>query len=406
MLTNSIINTVEHKLRDLGLPLAVDFWNEKIVAGTTPTVATLKFSTPSTLMLLANPSLGQLAENYVEGRVDFQGRIRDVIDLMGPFISLPDAPKKLLNLNRLKFWRHNRFSDRKAVSSHYDVSNEFYALWLDRRRVYSCAYFKRDDDSLEVAQEQKLDHICRKLALKPGERFLDIGCGWGGLIFWAAENYGVSSVGITISQNQYDYVHDYVHSHGLAGKVDVRLMDYRDLPDAEPFDKIASVGMFEHVGVRNLPVYFRKIYSLLKPGGLVMNHGITSASFDDETMDTANREFIDKYVFPDGELTHISKVLEAMAREGLECSDVENLRPHYAKTLWYWVDRLEINADKARELGGERNFRIWRTYMSGFAVAFERNWDAIFQVLAGRPMAGGKPAYPLNREYMYLPQPK
>ena len=401
MLTNRIINTVEQKLRDLRLPLAVDFWNEKVVAGITPAIATLKFSTPSTLMLLVNPSLGQLAESYVEGRVDFQGRIRDVINLMDPFLSLPNMPKKFPNFNRLKFWRHSRLTDRKAVSSHYDVSNEFYALWLDRRRVYSCAYFKNADDTLERAQEQKLDHICRKLALKPGERFLDIGCGWGGLILWAAENYGVSSVGITISQNQYDYVRDYVRTHGLAEKVEVRLMDYRDLPDAEPFDKIASVGMFEHVGLRNLPVYFRKIYSLLKPGGLVMNHGITSVTFDDETMDETNREFIDKYVFPDGELTHISKVLEAMAREGLECADVENLRPHYAKTLWHWVDRLENNADQARELVGEKKFRIWRTYMGGFAVAFERNWDAIYQVLAGKPDANGKSAYPLTRDYMY-----
>ena len=401
MLTNRIINTVEQKLRDLRLPLAVDFWNEKVVAGITPAIATLKFSTPSTLMLLVNPSLGQLAESYVEGRVDFQGRIRDVINLMDPFLSLPNMPKKFPNFNRLKFWRHSRLTDRKAVSSHYDVSNEFYALWLDRRRVYSCAYFKNANDNLELAQEQKLDHICRKLALKPGERFLDIGCGWGGLILWAAENYGVSSVGITISQNQYDYVRDYVRTHGLAEKVEVRLMDYRDLPDAEPFDKIASVGMFEHVGLRNLPVYFRKIYSLLKPGGLVMNHGITSVTFDDETMDETNREFIDKYVFPDGELTHISKVLEAMAREGLECADVENLRPHYAKTLWHWVDRLENNADQARELVGEKKFRIWRTYMGGFAVAFERNWDAIYQVLAGKPDANGKSAYPLTRDYMY-----
>ena len=401
MLTNRIINTVEQKLRDLRLPLAVDFWNEKVVAGITPAIATLKFSTPSTLMLLVNPSLGQLAESYVEGRVDFQGRIRDVINLMDPFLSLPNMPKKFPNFNRLKFWRHSRLTDRKAVSSHYDVSNEFYALWLDRRRVYSCAYFKNADDTLERAQEQKLDHICRKLALKPGERFLDIGCGWGGLILWAAENYGVSSVGITISQNQYDYVRDYVRTHGLAEKVEVRLMDYRDLPDTEPFDKIASVGMFEHVGLRNLPVYFRKIYSLLKPGGLVMNHGITSVTFDDETMDETNREFIDKYVFPDGELTHISKVLEAMAREGLECADVENLRPHYAKTLWHWVDRLENNADQARELVGEKKFRIWRTYMGGFAVAFERNWDAIYQVLAGKPDANGKSAYPLTRDYMY-----
>lgn len=401
MLANTIADTLEKKIADLGLPLAVDLWNEKRVVGKSPPRATLKFKSPSTLMLLANPSLGKLAESYVEGRVDFQGRIRDVIDLLLPLIGLPDAARRKANFNKLKFWRHSRSSDRKAISSHYDVSNEFYALWLDQRRVYSCAYFKNADDSLDQAQANKLDHICRKLALKPGERFLDIGCGWGGLILWAAENFAVSAVGITISQNQFDYVNQYVRSHGLANKVEVRLMDYRDLPESEPFDKIASVGMFEHVGVRNLPVYFRKINNLLKPGGLVMNHGITSVTFDDETMDEENRKFIDKYVFPDGELTHISKVLEIMSREGLECSDIENLRIHYAKTLWHWVDRLETNQDQALALVGDKKFRIWRTYMAGFAVAFERNWDAIHQVLASKPTIDGKPAYPLTRDYMY-----
>ncbi len=403
MFANTIADTLEKKIAELGLPLAVDLWNEKKVVGKSPPRATLKFTSPSTLMLLANPSLGKLAESYVEGRVDFQGRIRDVIDLLLPLIGLPDAAQRKANFTKLKFWRHSRSSDRKAVSSHYDVSNEFYALWLDQRRVYSCAYFKNADDSIDQAQTNKLDHICRKLALKPGDRFLDIGCGWGGLILWAAQNYGVSSVGITISQNQFDYVNDYVRRQGLTGKVEVRLMDYRDLPESEPFDKIASVGMFEHVGVRNLPLYFRKINTLLKPGGLVMNHGITSVTFDDEIIDEENRKFIDKYVFPDGELTHISKVLEIMAREGLECSDVENLRIHYAKTLWHWVDRLETKQEQALALVGEKKFRIWRTYMAGFAVAFERNWDAIHQVLASRPANDGKPAYPLTRDYMYLP---
>ena len=401
MIANTIAATLERKIAELGLPLAVDLWNEKRVTGKSPPLVTLKFLSPKTLSVLINPSLGKLAENYVEGRVDFQGRIHDVIKLLAPLIALPETAQRKSHLAKLKFWRHTRFSDRKAISSHYDVSNEFYALWLDQRRVYSCAYFKNPDDTLETAQAQKLDHICRKLMLKPGERFLDIGCGWGGLILWAAEHYGVSSVGITISQNQFDYVTEYVRSHGLGEKVEVRLMDYRDLPETKPFDKIASVGMFEHVGIRNLPVYFRKINQLLKPGGLVMNHGITSVTFDNQTMDEENRKFIDKYVFPDGELTHISKVLEIMSREGLECCDVENLRVHYAKTLWHWVDRLEANQDKALEMVGEKKYRIWRVYMAGFAVAFERNWDALHQVLAGKPHDNGQPAYPLTRDYMY-----
>ena len=262
MIANTIADTLERKIAELGLPLAVDLWNEKKVLGKTPPLATLKFSSPSTLLLLTNPSLGRLAESYVEGKVDFQGRIHDVIELLLPLIGLPNTAQRKSNIRRLKFWRHTRQTDRKAISSHYDVSNEFYALWLDPRRVYSCAYFKHPEDSLELAQEQKLDHICRKLALKPGERFLDIGCGWGGLILWAAENYGVSSVGITISQNQFDYVNDYVRSHGLTGKVEVRLMDYRDLPETEPFDKIDFDGFFEKVDWRN------------KPAGLGRDHGL------------------------------------------------------------------------------------------------------------------------------------
>ncbi len=402
MLTDTIIGAVEGKLRQYQLPLAVNCWNERTIAGATPVQATLDLRSPRLLPLLARPSLSKLAESYVEEEIDLRGKMRDVVNLLLPLAGPSSAAKKAVN-PRWRFWKHTRDSDRKAISSHYDVSNDFYALWLDRRRVYSCAYFKTAGDSLDLAQEQKLDHICRKLMLQKGERFLDIGCGWGGLILWAAEKYGVHTVGITISQNQYDYVREHARAAGIADRVQVRLMDYRDLPESEPFDKIASVGMFEHVGIRNLPLYFGKIYRLLKPGGLVMNHGITSTVFDDETLDKGNREFIDKYVFPDGELTHVSRVMEAMARQGLECRDVESLRPHYAKTLWHWVERLEIHSEQARALVGEKKFRIWRTYMAGFAMAFEHNWDSIYQILAGRPLEDGSLALPLTREHVYAP---
>lgn len=400
MLTDPIIHTIETRLRENQLPLAVNFWNEKTVTGTTPVKATLELPSPSALMLLVSPTLSKLAECYVEEKIHLRGKISDTLQMLAPLVTLPNAAKKAA-LSKWRLFKHSKSSDRKAISSHYDVSNDFFALWLDQRRVYSCAYFKQSDDSLERAQEQKLDHICRKLMLKQGERFLDIGCGWGGLILWAAEHYGVRAMGITISQNQYDYVREYAKEKGISDRVEVRLMDYRDLPEAEPFDKIASVGMFEHVGIANLPIYFRKIFNLLKPGGLVMNHGITSTTFDGEAIDEGSREFIDKYVFPDGELTHISKVMEVMSREGLECRDVENLRVHYAKTLWHWVERLEGQAEKARAMVGEKKFRIWQTYMAGFAMAFERNWDAIYQVLAAKPLADGAVDLPLTREYMY-----
>jgi cyclopropane-fatty-acyl-phospholipid synthase len=266
MLTNKIIETVEQKLYQQQIPLAVKFWNEKTVTGAEPVRATVELPSASSLMLFTSPTLSKLAESYVEEKIHLQGRIRDVLNLLAPLVDLPDGVKRGTSI-KWKLWKHTRASDRKAISSHYDVSNDFYALWLDRRRVYSCAYFRRPEDTLDIAQEQKLDHICRKLMLQKGERFLDIGCGWGGLILWAAQNYSVHSVGITISQNQYDYVREHAKTLGIADRIDVRLMDYRDLPDTEPFDKIASVGMFEHVGIANLPIYFRKIHQLLKPGG-------------------------------------------------------------------------------------------------------------------------------------------
>ncbi|HUO44310.1 MAG TPA: class I SAM-dependent methyltransferase, partial [Burkholderiales bacterium] len=295
--------------------------------------------------------------------------------------------------------------DRRAISTHYDVSNDFFALWLDRQRVYSCAYFRRADDSLDLAQQQKIDHICRKLQLQPGDRLLDIGCGWGALIFRAVEHYGVRAIGITLSQNQYDYVRQQVAERGLDDRCEVRLLDYRDMPEHEPFDKIVSVGMFEHVGKKMLPAYFGKVGRLLRSGGLVMNHGLTSAGLHAGGMSRDVSDFIDRYVFPGGEIPHLSKEVELLARSGLECADIECLRPHYAKTLWHWVDRLEARRDEARALVGEKKYRIWRIYMAGYALAFQRGWVSVYQALAGKPLANGALALPLTREHIYRDLP-
>jgi cyclopropane-fatty-acyl-phospholipid synthase len=255
--------------------------------------------------------------------------------------------------------------------------------------------------SLEAAQEAKLDHICKKLALKPGERFLDIGCGWGGLILWAAENYGVNAVGITLSENQHAHVMEQVSRRGLEGRVEVRLMDYRDVSEHGGFDKIASVGMFEHVGRAHMAAYFRKINDLLKPGGLVMNHGITMASLTSRGLGSGISEFIEDYVFPGGELEHISEVMHHAVSGGLECLDAENLRPHYGRTLWEWVGRLETNSEKARQLIGEKKYRIWHIYMAGSAYAFDNGWLELWQVLAGKGIGGRQPNYPYSRDYIY-----
>jgi cyclopropane-fatty-acyl-phospholipid synthase len=400
MFENQIAGQIERRLREKALPISVRLWDEREVQGTPAPKVTVSLRSPAQLSLLTNPSLSKIAESYVEQQIDLDGSARDIANVLADLMADGDSPRASL-AEKLGIGKHTKRSDKHAIESHYDVSNEFFFLWLDARRVYSCAYFHGENDTLEQAQEQKLDHICRKLMLKPGERFLDIGCGWGALMLWAAEHYGVQAVGITLSDNQYAHVRELVRARGLEERVQVRLMDYRDLPESQPFDKIASVGMFEHVGVANLPKYFRKIHDLLKPGGLAMNHGITSSTFDHESHPNGGQEFIDRYVFPDGELAHVSKVIELMSRENLEVRDVEGLRPHYAKTLWHWVDRLEANQATARVLVGEKKYRIWRAYMAGFAVAFERGWDCIYQILAGRAQGNGKLAMPLTRDYMY-----
>jgi cyclopropane-fatty-acyl-phospholipid synthase len=213
---------------------------------------------------------------------------------------------------------HTPEKDAEQIQFHYDVSDDFYALWLDPRRVYSCAYYRDEAMSLAQAQEAKLDHICRKLMLKPGERFLDIGAGWGGLLLWAAEHYGVDATGITLSKNQHAHVQALIAEKGLQGRVRMELRDYRELDEGQPFDKISSVGMFEHVGRAQMGAYFGKIMRLLAPGGLVLNHGITAGGLDNTKLGAGMGDFIGKYIFPGGELLHVSDVLTHLARSGLE----------------------------------------------------------------------------------------
>jgi cyclopropane-fatty-acyl-phospholipid synthase len=366
------------------------------------------------LAWLAAGQVGRVAEAYVEGRVDIEGRMRDLMDIAfalvreDPTASAPLARWADALRQGRSLIRHRLAADARQIQQHYDVSDAFYALWLDPRRVYSCAYYREPDLPLAAAQEAKLDLVCRKLRLSPGERFLDVGAGWGGLLLWAAERYGVRATGITLSRNQHAHVTREIEARGLTGRVEMRLQDYRRMSESEPFDKIASIGMFEHVGRANLPRYFARLRRLLRPGGLLLNHGITAGGTRNAQLGAGIGDFIERYIFPGGELLHVSHVLRVMAEAGLEGVDTENLRPHYARTLWAWSDALEAQRDAAAALGGEATLRAFRLYLAGSAAAFERGWMALHQMLAAHPtgdpadgpMRGAQSVYPFNRDYM------
>lgn len=380
----------------LSIPLAVELWNGKrFEFGEAPKVC-LRLRSPRSLMRLLRPSLDSLGEAYVEGDLDIDGRVQDVIEvateLAGRFSS-PDARHAFRRL------RHSQAVDARAIEHHYDVSNAFYARWLDARMVYSCAYFRHPGDTLEQAQLQKIDHILTKIRLQPGQTLLDIGCGWGALAIRAAQRYGARCVGITLSKLQHELAREKVWAAGLEGQVDIRLMDYREVEGR--FDRIVSVGMLEHVGLANLRSYFVRIHELLEDDGVAMNHGITSTDPESRESPLGGGRFIDRYVFPNGELPHVSFLLREMSAAALEATDVENLRLHYARTLDHWSARFEQAGDFLRNEVGEQRFRVWRIYLAGCAHAFRQNWIALHQVVSIKARAGTPWPVPQTRDYIY-----
>jgi cyclopropane-fatty-acyl-phospholipid synthase len=359
-----------------------------------------------------------LAEAYLYNDFDIEGDITAVFDLADRLARSTQgwreklsAARMLLKLPaeipprrsqrgpaRLKGRQHSLERDRKAVRYHYDVSNDFYQLWLDRRMVYSCAYFKDEKMDLDAAQQAKLDHICRKLRLQPGQRLLDVGCGWGGLVINAAEKYGVQATGITLSQPQAELASQRIQAAGLGDRCRVEVRDYRELDESQPYDALASIGMFEHVGEALLETYFKKAWRLLKPGGVFLNHGIARRETDPPA---PKPNFNDAYVFPDGELTPINRTLHAAEQAGFEVRDVESLREHYARTLRHWVERLEERHEEALQYVDEPTYRVWRLFMAGSSHGFASGRLNLYQALLVKPNHDGRSGLPLTRADWY-----
>jgi cyclopropane-fatty-acyl-phospholipid synthase len=394
------------------LPVTLRFWDgSEMASPDRGPVVVLRDPAALVHMLRAPGQLG-LARAWVDGTLDVPGDLEAVLARRSLFagvrVSRPDRarlaatalsilgaralrPRPIPPIEvRLRGPRHWLARDRDAVRHHYDVSNRFYRLVLGPSMVYSCAYFDDPGDKLEAAQERKLDLICRKLRVAEGERLLDIGCGWGSLVIHAAQRYGAVAVGVTLSQPQAQLARERAGQAGVQDRVEIRVQDYREVADG-PYDKIASVGMYEHVGRDQLRRYAQVVRSLLRPGGLFLNHGITRLVPHRPEADP----FISRYVFPDGELHPVGDVLGTMQSAGLEIRDVESLRDHYPLTLRRWVANLDAHRDEALAEVGSQRERVWRLYMLGSALSFEDGDISVHQTLAARP--GAPHGLPLTR---------
>ncbi|MES2180003.1 MAG: cyclopropane-fatty-acyl-phospholipid synthase family protein [Gemmatimonadota bacterium] len=382
--------------------------------------------------MLIRPSELSIVEAFISRDLDVSGnlesamslgdavgsRIQSVsgaVKLLPKILALPaDDVDPALDAHRFQRPRLARASGRRATADeiefHYGVGNDFYALWLDERMIYSCAYYKSETDDLASAQTAKLDHICRKLRLMPGERLLDIGCGWGGLIQHAAEHYGVQALGITLSESQAAGARKSIEARGLTDRCRVEIVDFRDLPTSQKFDKMSSVGVMEHVPEAEQPAYFARAHALLEPGGLFMNHCIVSLSVARSRNTLAERfnrwlwkrdQFIDKYVFPDGRIVSFGSLIKSAELAGFETRDVESLREHYTRTLRAWVATLQRRKEEAVAIVGERTYRVWHLYMSASAHGFDSGSLGLVQTLLSKPSASGRSNLPLTREDLY-----
>ncbi len=393
--------------------VTVQLWDGSQIIKHDNATCTVIFNDPSIIrQLILSRKLSKLTEAYLEGRISIDGDMETLFDMSDHFRRLHIPWTKQWNLLRLalKLPRHHNTNTQthksisrtthkngqSSIAHHYDVGNDFYGLWLDPQMVYSCAYFKDEQQPLSEAQEEKLDYLCRKLRLQPGQTLLEIGCGWGALAIHAAKNYGVTVHGITLSKAQQLKATERVQSEGLQDKVTIELCDYRNLPEHASYDRVVSVGMFEHVGLKNFPTYFGTVKRVLKSGGLFLNHGITSETRWKRTPIT---RFINRYIFPDGELTRVSEVTDAMEKAGFEVLDTEGLRRHYTYTLRHWVQALEKNYQQAVQQTSEVTYRLWRLYMAGSAYFFNEGSLGVHQLLVSHQH--DTIAVPLRRDDLY-----
>ncbi len=404
----AILRSVFQQYR--GTAFAIRFWDgwQWSSSASERAACTIAITTPDALStLIARPNEVSLGEAFVRGDLDVEGDLFSVFEVTEHLFNRPKGLhlRVLKNLGGaalgLQQWLkqgavNSRNRDRLSIAYHYDLPAEFFEPWLGRSMVYSCAYFHDCGDSLEAAQERKLDLICRKLGLQQGERFLDIGCGWGSLVLRAAEKWHARAEGITLSREQVEVGRRRIALSDAEAHCSVELRDYRDLAGEGTYDKIASVGMFEHVGLKNLPMYFGIVKRLLRPGGLFLNHGIARTA----TVPVRESSFMRRHVFPDGKLVTLSETLSVAEAQGLEVRDVENLREHYELTLRQWVVGLQKNADSLMQQVSKAKYRIWLLYTAGCAAAFRRGDVAVHQVLLSRPDRG-RSAMPLTRANWY-----
>lgn len=408
------IEFLEHLFADYGkCNFRVRFWDGSTWGTNGPSPFTLVLNHPGALRaMFLSPSEVGIGEAYIYKDFDVEGDLEKAFELsdflltqerglgnrlhLGTILGRLPAEGRPRLVPKIRGTPHSKSRDRQSVTYHYDLPPEFFATFLDRRMVYSCAYFLSADEDLDTAQEQKLNYLCRKLRLQPGDRLLDLGCGWGGLIIHAASRFGAECLGITLSEPQAQIARERIREAGVQDRCAVDVCDYRDLRPDRQFDKIVSVGMFEHVGEERLPEYFQRAWQLLLPGGVFLNHGIARSAIYQHQ----GASFTDVYVFPDGELVPINTTLRLAEQAGFEVRDLESLREHYALTLHHWLNRLEAGADLARRVTNETIYRIWKLYIAGSAHWFRTGKLNLYQTLLCKP-DHGRSGLPLTRADWY-----